>query len=126
MPTFAEIAHWSVDDVNAQILILLPKGWNFDLQTHPDHWRAAFKAETGEVWAEEHYELRLLMLSAYGWLWQQRNPTRTHPAWVPQPSRPLVAVHPAAQSVPDPEDLVPSHIRSVYSEHARKRGKETG
>ncbi len=127
MPTFAEIAHWSVDDVNAQILGLLPAGWKFDLQTLTDGWRAAYQAETGaEVWAEEHYELRLLLLSAYGWLYQRRNPARVHPAWVAHPSRPLAPVLRTSPGIPDPEDLDPEHIRSVYGQHARRRGKETG
>lgn len=127
--TFEEIAHWTIDDINAQILRLLPKGWKFDLQTHPTHWRAAYKSENdAEVWAEEHYALRILMLSAFAWLWQMVNPSRVHPAWNPAAKPALIPVpvqHSTAQrAVPDPADLNPEHIRSVYSAHARKRGKE--
>lgn len=126
--TFQEIAHWTVDDVNAQILTLLPKGWTFALQTEPDHWRAAYKADgDAEVWAETHFELRLLLLSAFAWLWQRHNPSRVHPAWRPTAPPPLVAIRGGgAHSIPDPEDLNPEHIRSVYAAHAHKRGKETG
>jgi hypothetical protein len=128
-PSFEEMAHWTVDDINAQILLALPKGWKFDLQTHPDHWRAAYKTETGdEVWAEEHYALRILLMSAFGWLWQQKNPARVHPAWNPNPSRPLAPVRRSEpqHTIPDPEDLNPENIRAVYAEHARRRGKEFG
>jgi hypothetical protein len=124
--TFQDIARWTADDVNAQILAILPEGWKFDLQTHPDHWRAAYKDNDVEVWADTHWELRLLLLNAFAWLWQRRTPTRVHPAWRPQPSRPLVPIRPSDQSVPEPEDLDPGHIKSVYAAHARKYGKETG
>ncbi len=126
-PTFEEIAHWSIDDINVQILGLVPAGWKFELETHPTHWRASYKTENGtEAWAEEHWELRILLLSAFAWLWQRRNPTRVHPAWQPRQPPPLVAIRPGSGTVPGPQDLEPEHIRSVYDAHARKRGKETG
>lgn len=128
--TFAEIASWTVDDVNTQILLILPKGWTFDLQTHPDHWRAAFKSERGiEVWSTTHYELRLLLLSAYAYIWQSRNgPSSVHPAWRPKEGPKLVPVRQAASQhpIPDPQSLDPAYVRSVYAEWARKRGKENG
>jgi len=127
--SFEEINHWTVDDINTQILTHLPKGWNFDLQTLPTHWRAAYKDENGvQVWAEEHYALRILLLSAFMWLWQRLNPTPVHPAWNPSAPRQLAPVrHSTAQhTIPDPTDLNPAHIRSVYDSHARKRGKEPG
>lgn len=124
MPTFEEIAHWSIDDINVQILGLVPKGVRFDLETRPSDWRVAFKSEDDrELWALEHWELRILMLSAFAWLWQQRHPTRVHPAWVPRPSPVLRPVHPGP-GAPSPVDLDPAHIRSVYDARARKRGKE--
>lgn len=125
--SFEEIAHWTADDINAQILQALPKGWKFDLQTLPDHWRASYKNENdAEIWAEEHYALRVLLLSAFSWLFQQRNPSQVHPAWRPGPGFKLVPVRRSTEHipVPDPSDLNPENIRSVYSEHARKRGKD--
>jgi hypothetical protein len=127
--TFEEMAHWSNDDINAQILRNLPKGWKFELQTLPEGWRASYSTsdnpEKPEVWAEHHYALRVLLLSAFMWLWQQKNPTRVHPAWNPAPSRPLALVRPS-NSTPERPDLDPRNIRSVYSAHARKWGKESG
>lgn len=126
MPTLEEIAHWTIEDINGQVLGLLPKGWTFDLETRPNDWRAVIKAPDPEreIWALEHWELRILMLSAFAWLWQQRNPTRVHPAWVPRPAPRLTPVRPGAIGVSNPVDLDPAHIRSVYDAHARKRGKE--
>jgi hypothetical protein len=124
-PTLEEIAHWSIDDINAQVLGLLPKGVKFDLETHPDRWRVSFKQEADgrELWFHEHWDMRTLMLSAFAWLWQQQNPTRVHPAWVPRAPRILRPIHPGV-GIPNPEDLDPAHIQSVYDGYARKRGKE--
>ena len=125
--SFEEIDRWSVDDVNGQILKLLPKGWSFDMQTLPEHWRAAYKSEAGvEVWADTHYALRILLLNAFAWLWQRLNPSRVHPAWRPVDPPTLVAVRRIATQTPDPADLDPKHVQSVYAALARKREKETG
>jgi hypothetical protein len=123
MPTLDEMSTWTVDEINAQILKLVPASLKFELETHPDHWRASYKTENGVVWSEDHYALRILLLSAYMWLHQRLHPVRVHPAWRPSPSRPLVPVHPSGGSppVPDPSDLDPAHIASVYAERARKR-----
>jgi len=129
--SFEEMAHWTLDDINAQILTTLPKDWTFEIQTHTDHWTATYKVKTeagdeNVVWTETHYALRVLLLSAFMWAHQKRNPTKVHPAWRRGPERALVPVHhsTAQHSIPDPQDLDPEHIRSVYAERARKMGKE--
>jgi hypothetical protein len=121
--TFAEIAHWTVDDVNAKILETLPKTWKFDLQTQPDQWRAAFINEHGqEVWAEVHFSLRLLLLSAFAWQWQRQNPARTHPAWAVREPPPLVPVAASSphQPIPTARSLDPSFVQSVYANRHKK------
>lgn len=123
MPTLEEVASWTLDQIRAHIHGLLPNGWVFDLQPHTDHWRASYKSDAGlEVWTDKHVDQRIILLNAYGWLWQKRDPKKVHPAWRPQPTRRLIPVqHPAAR-VPDPEDLDPSQVQSVYSDpHRHKR-----
>ena len=122
MPTLEEVASWTLDQIRAQIHQLLPKGWKFDLQQHTDHWRAFYRTEADvEVWADRHYDQRIMLLNAWGWLWQQRDPKKVHPAWRPKPGRQLIpVVHPASQA-PDPEDLDPREVASVYSESDRRR-----
>jgi hypothetical protein len=122
-----EIANWTIDDINVQILRALPKGMKFELTTTDTGWRASYSSDQSPevIWAEEHYAMRVLLLSAFMWLWRRQNPSPGHPAWVPTPSRRLVPVR-VANSDPETPDLDPVNIRSVYSAHARKMGKETG
>jgi hypothetical protein len=123
MPKLEEVASWTLDQIRAHIHGLLPEGWKFDLQPHTDHWLASYKTPANvEVWSGKHVDQRIILLTAYGWLWQKREPRKTHPAWIPQPTRLLIPVlHPAA-TVPDPEDLDPQAIQSVYADpHRRKR-----
>ena len=80
-----------------------------------------------EIWVETHFELRLLLLSAFGWLYQRLNPSRSHPAWRVTEPRVLVPVRQGpGETTPDPQSLNPEYVRSVYAAHARKRGKENG
>jgi hypothetical protein len=96
----------------------------FDLQPFPDYWQASFKDKEGaEVWAEAHWNLQYILMTAYSWLWLRREPPKGHPAWRPAPPRVLVPVRPSGgQPTKDPEDLDPAYLASVYAEHHRKKG----
>ena len=124
MPTLEEVSKWSVEQIRTAVYANLPPGWTFDLQPHPDYWRAAYKSEDGtEVWAEAHWNIQFALLAAYGWMWMRSQPATGHPAWRVQPPRVLVPVSPSGgQKIPEREDLDPAYLASVYARHHARKG----
>jgi len=105
----------------------LPEGWVCDYRM-VDGW-FKFSLFEGEKlrWEETNPDPRYLLLNAFGWL-LSRGYKSTHPAWSPRthevdPNKTRIHPRTAKQptiSVPDPEDLDPNEIASVYRDRGTK------
>ena len=120
MPSLEEMSAWSLDDIEAAIHHDLPNGWTYQRGYDPDRagWATVIDAEGKVVWETSQIpDERLLLFNVYGWL-LTRTATPRHPAWArrtgPTP-RPVVGQRflPGI-SIPDPEDIDPSEVQSVY------------
>ena len=122
MPTHEEMATWSVEDVKDQISGLLPLAWTVENAEDDGFFICTIKDGQGESkWRRALYNLRLVLLDAYGWLYT-RNNVPSNPAWGRRreltPEQVLGhASHLRSAPGPDPEDLSPDEIRSVYEKH---------
>lgn len=139
--TLEEMTAWSVGEIQGEIHALLPKGLNFEaLPDEGGFWTVSFwrvDEETGDkkvVWVETGPDQRIQLFNAYGWLWSQRRPKPPgHSPWQERrrevgedqinraaARRHLPRTSPGGRRAPDPEDLDPDEVRSVY-EQARKK-----
>jgi len=119
-----EMTAWSIDEIVAAIYTLVPREWYFDRwdDDHGLHARVVAN-ETGEVmWDDTHADERLLLFNAYGWLWARNQPKLApDDPWNRRRELTSAAVSRMAMRIPDPEDLQPDEIRSVYEQHRKPR-----
>lgn len=127
MLSLEEMASWDVQDVRAAIASDLPEGWKFIPEVVNGWYFAKYFDDVGRVvWEDQSADQRLLFFNAYGWL-HLRNHKPRIPAWKLRTSEVSPATvagrasHPQIV-VPDPEDLDPDEVRSVYADpHSRRR-----
>lgn len=112
-----ETTLWTHEDALFRLRESIPSHWV--LQTsYMDQWhRASILDVDGNVqWVGEHSDPKLLYLDALGWL-STRERKVQHPAWKPREQEvPLYRETPlVVSSDPDPEDLDPVAVASVYN-----------
>ncbi len=126
MSKFLEMTLWSTDQIEAEIREILPSGHRFHTGWDEEHrvWYFRFETETdsGEwVTVEEEVAMdqKVALFTAYGWVWLQRAVPDHDSPWV---RRQEVTKERVTQRVnaPDPEDLVPDEIASVYANRRRR------
>lgn len=118
MPSVEEMSAWTEEETRAAIHVLLPEGWHFNLLRREGMLVAQFLGpDGGEIWARAEPDRKILLLNAYGWLWS-RGKSPEHPMWRSRTKLTRVPVHrvglPGVE-VPDPEDLDPEEVVSVYA-----------
>lgn len=110
---------WSEERTKGEIAALLPDGWEFRFG-HNDagFWEASFVDETGkEVWVDAFPASNVLLLTAYSWIAIRRSPRQRSGMWAPRRERTLAEVNAEAlrrARVPDPPDVDPDEVASVY------------
>ena len=121
MPTFEEMSAWGLEDIESAIHHDLPKGCTFQRGYNEDvaGWASISDAEGKIVWETDNVpDERILLLNVYGWLLSRQTKAR-HPAWVRRfETTPRPVIGPLSLpgvSIPDPEDLDPTEVGSVYS-----------
>jgi len=122
MPSLEEMTAWEPEDIEAEIRLALPKDWSFQSGCSENGGWAVIGDEEGQIkWETASVpDERLLLFNAYGWL-TTRGMEPKNPAWArrkgvtPQPRIGQFSL--PGVSVPDPEDLDPAEIASVYSEN---------
>jgi len=140
MLSLEEMTSWSPEDIRAAIAAELPLGWSFvpDVVNSWVHAKIV-DAEGTVLWEDSSADQRLLYFNAYGWL-NLRSSQARHPAWRPRtkevdpserrsprewPSeaefKPRAHQGGAEASIPDPEDLDPAEVYSVYQDPHSKR-----
>lgn len=121
MLSLEDMAAWTLDEIRAHIRRFLPEGHTFHFG-QDDGWKARLESPDGEIlWERTGLDERVLLLDAFGWLWVRRQgaPSVDSP-WGRRkgPEQKLVEQPPV--QIPDPEDLDPAEVMSVY-EAARKK-----
>jgi len=111
---------WSEDRTKEEISLLLPKGWVFRFDRNEiGYWETSFLDETNtSKWSALSLAPNIALFNAYGWIALQRVP-RGQGVWGPRRDLTLQGVNAEALrkvSVPDPEDLDPVEIASVYDD----------
>lgn len=122
-----EVSAWSVEELEAEIINLLPQGWELRSQRESSgHWSVWIQrpSEAGGPVLEldrEGADKRLTLLDVFGWLWMRNMPTpSTDSPWVrrnnPSVQSVTRTVHAAVKGshIPDPEDLDPSQVALIH------------
>lgn len=117
---------WSEERTKDEISALLPEGWAFHFGHNArGYWEATFVDENDEaVWADSFPASNVLLLNAYGWIALRRTPRKAG-TWGPRRELTLrevnaEALRRARDAAPDPEDVVPDELASVYQSKPTK------
>lgn len=122
-----ELALLPVDDAEDAIQAQMPEGFDLTIELTPPQWSAALYSPDRQVlWQDTHPDKRILLFDFYGWFLRHTGARPRHPAWhrsgeVVVAPRHGAKAHQAHISLPDPEDLEPSEILSVYGIQPRKK-----
>jgi len=118
-----EVAAWSIDELRAEILHLLPTNWQLGTdENRSGYWTLkiySFDDDQNPVieLEKENADLRLALLDVFGWLWFKKMPQPSQDSpWVRKNDPTVASVTRRAQriNVPDPEDLDPEEIARVH------------
>lgn len=109
---------WTEDRIKTEIQSLLPEGWSFQFRYDEiGYWNSKVLEPNGAVaWEDSFPASNVLLLNAYGWLALRRS-TRQVGTWGRRRDLTLAEVNADAlrkSSSPDPADVDPSEIASVY------------
>jgi hypothetical protein len=125
MPTLEEMTAWSLEEIRGEVKRLLTKGWSFSIVWDQEEqiWFAQIERDPGEdegpdpvvVWSGFGPDEKILLFNVYGWLWLkiQPKPQGASP-WVRKRELTTVGVTRKALGIPDPEDVDPEEVLSVY------------
>lgn len=121
---YIEVTAWSVEEVRSHLNEAIPEGWKFEQGANEEYlWARILREDGVVVWDLIHLDERTLLLGAYCWLSLRSEPkTRSNSIWSER-RKELTrrGVTQRVVSVPDPEDLDPEEIRSVYELTGQKR-----
>jgi len=117
---------WSVEEIREELKTLLPRSWQFVLRVDQSgFWEASFEEkqdkESKVVWRALETDEKRALFEAYGYLWMKQRPLRElDSTWVRR--RPMLnpPQSSASDSSPDPEDLDPDEVESVYATLVKK------
>lgn len=122
MPTLEEMTTWTVADIDAAIRRALPADLFYDRGFDPaaGTWFTRFwRLQDGQkqtLYEDWGFEQRIAYFNAYGWLWAQQQPAPSvHSPWKPRGDVTATQVQRKARNIPDPADLDPNEVESVYA-----------
>jgi hypothetical protein len=120
-----EMTAWTTEELLEEVLRVTPEGLTFKYDRKDGWFIAQVTNSDAEVlWSDSHADPRILFFNAFGWL-KLRHHKPQNPAWTPRTRE----VNPAAYvprastpsaNVPDPPDLDPTEVSSVYTQ---RRGR---
>lgn len=122
-----EIIQLPLDEAELAVQAQLPPGFSLIFDLTPVEWLARLSGPDQRiVWQASHPDKRILLFDFYGWFLSHTGVRPKHPAWnrsgeVQIAPRHGVKAHQAHTQIPDPEDLDPSEILSVYGIQPRKK-----
>ncbi len=124
MPEYVEMTAWSLDEVRAHLRRVLPSGWKFEQGEAEEFlWAQILDENGGAIWDHVHMDERLLLLDAFCWLYFRPQPKPENSVWSERRAELTRrgVMQKVLESVPDPEDLNPEEVRSVYGLDRKKR-----
>lgn len=124
MPDYVEMTAWSLEETRFHLQNVLPKGWKFEQGVDEEYlWARVLQDDGVVVWDNIHLDERTLLLDAYCWLHFRSQPKLDRSSVWAERRVELTrrGVTQRVMSVPDPEDLDPEEIRSVYEQARKKR-----
>lgn len=116
MFSLEETLTWTAEDAHERLQAVVPAGWSVERSEEAGWHRVALLDAAGvEQWAGEHPDPKFIALDALGWL-RLRDHRVKNPAWKPREAEvPLFREPGVVQSpVPDPPDLDPDEVATVY------------
>ena len=126
MPSLEEMTSWSFLEVVEEAERLLPQGWTLLAEASSEGYYEVSvnrMSDDGPVteFYETHVDRRLAALNIYGALLSRKALGSPGPNWTPkaQLTRRLVSLKSAG--IPEPEDLDPLEVESVYLSHRGKK-----
>ncbi len=117
-----DISTWSIEEARTQVLNLLPEKWHLSVGcdesgfwtvrvTSPDEEGADVLMWKGEALGELG-----VLLDAFGYLWLRSQPgPELDSPWTRKKSRIPSPCFSVSDKAPDPEDLDPGEVASVYA-----------
>ena len=132
LPPIEDLARATLEEIQSAIRLSLKPGWQLSMEFLPiGMWAGTLQdADANGLWYEEHVDQRILLFNLYGWLRQAEGPRPSHPLWrrrseVQIPSQFGRKAYQGDTNIPDPEDLDPAEVASVYGlpTSARKEPK---
>jgi hypothetical protein len=133
MHPLEELSYWSIAAIREGLPRLLPEGWVFEESPSEGLWGAKIYSPDKVEWQERSFDERLLLLGAYGFLWMLGYKSNEDSPWFRPNTQTredslakinsvqFVPVFNTAKvvpmsrpNVPDPPDLDPSEVFSVY------------
>jgi hypothetical protein len=107
---------WTAEDALDRLKKSVPEGWRVVHRVDAGWHRITLVNDEGEEqWVREQADAKILFLDALGWLRVKYHKT-THPAWRPRDQEVPLCRPPVGVSAPDPADLDPDEVASVYSQ----------
>lgn len=123
-PDIQEVLLLSEADLDVRVRRLLRPGERLSVDFEDGCWAASIMIGEGEstkfVWDSVAFEKRLLLLDAYGWCWSREQTASAPPVWTRRREVTAAGVGRRAsrgEPFPDPEDLDPREVASVYAPH---------
>lgn len=134
MVSIEEVSAWTLREIQDSVLLLLPKTWKFTYELRDDGLHEACILRPAEkkyevVWTDAFSDERLVLLGAYGFLFTRNHKPHLHSPWVRRSNPARDAVRRRAfekfgasfGGSPDPEDLNPQEVQSVYEKALGKK-----
>lgn len=120
-----DVATWDDERIRVEIAAILPMGWKFEFgAVNNAYWTAIFTDAEGVVqWEDSFPASNVVLLNAYGWL--RLRGTRPTAVWSRRRELTLAEVNAdalrrARAESPDPLDVDPSEVLSVYQSKRSK------
>jgi len=121
-----DISTWSEDRIKEELAARLPRGWAFSLlkDVETQFWVVRIFCGAIEHWSGEDIAPNLALLHALGWVTLQTVKPKANGLWVRKageltPERVHELAYRVSSPDPEPADLDPAEVGSVY-EKARK------
>ena len=112
--SLGETTTWTAKDAYERLKESLPKNWVLGHKVHEGWHQASILDDEGtQKWAGERADPKILFLDGLGWLSLQAHQVR-NPVWRPRTQEVPLHRPPLKEEVPDPLDLDPSEVESVY------------
>lgn len=118
-----QLLSWTDEEVAREIRRQLPASATFVCEWRGGTWTARLESDGAVTFTIEHIDHRMALYAVYGHLWlRDHRPPPQGSLWDASTPRPTTAsvTRYVQSSFPDPEDLDPAQVASVYGLSPKK------